>query len=98
MGVFASARAGPEAGIVQSSDGRNWITGARASYHEPTYPYTMHGATVTQVRVPEGKPILVGLTPDDGGPEVYPSFDTIHLFGQRAPCPRCNELSQRRPR
>ena len=83
---------------MQSSDGRNWATGARASYHEPTYPYKMHGATVTQLRMPQGGLIIVGLTPDDSGPEVYPSPDTIHLFGQLAPCPYCIELAGRRPR
>jgi hypothetical protein len=83
---------------VKSSDGRSWVIGAAASYHEPIYPYTMHGATVTQLAMPQGKLILVGLTPDDGGPEVYPSFDTIHLFGQAAPCRHCIELGRRRLR
>lgn len=98
IAVFAYVRAGSEAGTVQSSDGRNWVIGARASYHEPTYPYTMHGATVTQLRMPQENVTIVGLTPDSGGPDVYPSSDTIHLFGQRVPCPCCIELSRRRPR
>jgi hypothetical protein len=83
---------------VKSSDGRDWIVGARASYHEPTYPYKMHGATVTRLRMPQGDLLVVGLTPDDFGPEVYPSFDTVHLFGQSAPCRYCEELSKRPPR
>lgn len=98
IAVFAYVRAGSEAGTVQSSDGRNWVIGARASYHEPTYPYKMHGATVTRLRMPQGDLLVVGLTPDDFGPEVYPSFDTVHLFGQTAPCRYCQELSKRPPR